>query len=253
MSNTGSSSHASLVSVRNLCLAYGSGKAAKQVLSDLSLDILPGEVLGLVGESGCGKSTLARCIAGLLPPTSGSIELALSAQAPARGPHKVQMVFQDPRASFDPRKTLGASVTEGLRNSGAPKAQAFARAQELFARCDLPPELLDRHPHQVSGGQCQRAAIARALAATPALLIADEATSALDVTVQAQVVDLLRSLNAELGMAVLFITHDIALSQGLCTRLAVMHAGRVVECAPTEQLISHPADLYSQELIQAAQ
>ena len=231
---------------------YGRGKAAKQVVHDVTLDVLPGEVLGLVGESGSGKSTLAKCIAGFLGPRAGSLEFSPAAEVPARGPKRVQMVFQDPRSSFDPRRTLGQSVVEGLRNAGVAKSAALDRAGSLFERCGLARELLGRYPHQVSGGQCQRAAVARALAAEPALLIADEATSALDVTVQAQVIDLLRELNAESGMAVLFICHDLALVQDFCGRVAVMHDGRLVEVGPTEQVLAHPADPYTASLVEAA-
>ena len=241
-----------VVSLRNLSLSYGHGKDVREVVHGVSLDVLPSEVLGLVGESGCGKSTIAKCVAGFLKPSAGGLVVCEGATEPARGPHKVQMVFQDPSSSFDPRCTLGQSVTEGLRNAGTPKGEALARAGELFERCGLVPELLDRYPHQVSGGQCQRAAIARALAARPALLIADEATSALDVTVQAQVVTLLRELNAELGMAVLFICHDLALVQDFCDRVAVMREGRIVEVGPTKQVLSSPSDPYTASLIASA-
>ena len=241
-----------VVSLRNLSLSYGHGKDAREVVHGASLDVLPGEVLGLVGESGCGKSTIAKCVAGFLKPSAGDLVVCEGAAEPVRGPHKVQMVFQDPSSSFDPRRTLGQSVTEGLRNAGTPKGEALERAGELFERCGLAPELLGRYPHQVSGGQCQRAAIARALAARPALLIADEATSALDVTVQAQVVTLLRELNAELGMAVLFICHDLALVQDFCDRVAVMREGRIVEVGPTEQVLSSPFDPYTASLIASA-
>lgn len=241
-----------VVSLRNLGLSYGHGKDVHEVVHGVSLDVLPGEVLGLVGESGCGKSSIAKCVAGFLKPSSGDLVVCEGAAGPARGPHKVQMVFQDPSSSFDPRRTLGQSVTEGLRNAGASKGEALARAGELFERCGLVRELLDRYPHQVSGGQCQRAAIARALAARPSLLIADEATSALDVTVQAQVVALLRELNAELGMAVLFICHDLALVQDFCDRVAVMHEGRIVEIGPTERVLSSPSDSYTARLIASA-
>ena len=241
-----------VVSLSNLSLSYGHGKDVREVVHGVSLDVLPGEVLGLVGESGCGKSTIAKCVAGLLKPSAGDFVVCEGAAEPARGPHKVQMVFQDPSSSFDPRRTLGQSVTEGLRNAGTPKGEALARAGELFERCGLARELLDRYPHQVSGGQCQRAAIARALAARPALLIADEATSALDVTVQAQVVALLRELNAEFGMAVLFICHDLALVQDFCDRVAVMREGRIVEVGPTGQVLSSPSDPYTASLIASA-
>ena len=241
-----------VVSLCNLSLSYGHGKDAREVVHDVSLDVLPGEVLGLVGESGCGKSTIAKCVAGFLKPSAGDLVVYEGADEPKRGPRRVQMVFQDPSSSFDPRRTLGQSVIEGLRNAGTPKGEALARAGELFERCGLARELLDRHPHQVSGGQCQRAAIARALAARPALLIADEATSALDVTVQAQVVALLRELNAELGMAVLFICHDLALVQDFCDRVAVMREGRIVEVGPTEQVLSSPSDPYTASLIASA-
>lgn len=241
-----------VVSLRNLILSYGHGKGVHEVVHGVSLDVLPGEVLGLVGESGCGKSTIAKCVAGFLKPSSGDLVVCEGAAGPARGPHKVQMVFQDPSSSFNPRRTLGQSVTEGLRNAGASKGEALARAGELFERCGLARELLDRYPHQVSGGQCQRAAIARALAAQPALLIADEATSALDVTVQAQVVALLRELNAELGMAVLFICHDLALVQDFCDRVAVMREGRIVEVGATKRVLSGPSDPYTARLIASA-
>ena len=241
-----------VVSLCNLSLSYGHGKDAREVVHGVSLDVLPGEVLGLVGESGCGKSTIAKCVAGFLKPSAGDLVVYEGADEPKRGPRRVQMVFQDPSSSFDPRRTLGQSVTEGLRNAGAPKGEALARAGELFERCGLARELLGRYPHQVSGGQCQRAAIARALAARPALLIADEATSALDVTVQAQVVTLLRELNAELGMAVLFICHDLALVQDFCDRVAVMREGRIVEIGPTERVLSSPSDPYSASLIASA-
>ena len=241
-----------VVSLCNLSLSYGHGKDAREVVHDVSLDVLPGEVLGLVGESGCGKSTIAKCVAGFLKPSAGDLVVYEGADEPKRGPRRVQMVFQDPSSSFDPRRTLGQSVTEGLRNAGTPKGEALERAGELFERCGLVRELLGRYPHQVSGGQCQRAAIARALAARPALLIADEATSALDVTVQAQVVALLRELNAEFGMAVLFICHDLALVQDFCDRVAVMREGRIVEVGPTEQVLSSPSDPYTASLIASA-
>ena len=229
-----------VVSLRNLGLSYSQGKGVREVVHGVSLDVLPGEVLGLVGESGCGKSTIAKCMAGFLKPSSGDFVVCEGAAGPARGPHKVQMVFQDPSSSFDPRRTLGQSVTEGLRNAGTPKGEALARAGELFERCGLARELLDRYPHQVSGGQCQRAAIARALANNPSIMLCDEATSALDSTTTAQILDLLRRINRELNVTLVIITHSLSVARNICDRVAMIDGGRIVEMGDTEQLFANP-------------
>ena len=162
------------------------------------------------------------------------------------------MVFQTPQDSFDPRRRLGDGIMESLRNQGVSKKQARARMRELLAMAELDAEFADRYPHEVSGGQCQRAAIARALAPGPKLMIFDEATSALDVTVQAQIVELLEKLQKEQGLSLLLICHDLALVQKMCSRVAVMYQGRIVEQGVPDEVIRHPKEAYTQMLVDAA-
>ena len=201
----------------------------------VSFSLYPNEVLGIVGESGSGKSTVARAITRLIPAKEGSICLDGKDITAVRGKErrqiyeKIQMVFQSPAGSFDPGRTLGYSVGESLQNSGLSKQQVGERVKELLVRCGLPEELADRYPHEVSGGQCQRAAIARALAARPKILICDEITSALDVTAQQQIMELLQSLKETRQMAFLFISHDPALVRAFCSRVLVMREGRILE------------------------
>ena len=222
-----------------------------------TFSVAPGECVGLVGGSGSGKSTIVRMVVGLLEPTEGAIAVCGRQVWPARRvdmralAQDVQMVFQNPASSFNPRRTLGQGVCEGMRNFGMGKAEACERARALFARCGLPAAFVDRYPREVSGGQCQRAAIARALAMQPSLIICDEATSALDVTVQAQIIELLRDVRAESGTAYLFICHDLALVQGFCDRALVMQTGRIVEEGPTSQVITNPAHPYTRQLLKA--
>lgn len=223
----------------------------------VSFSVMPGECVGLVGGSGCGKSTIAQMITRLLEPTEGSVRLMGIEVTGIRGAalrdamRNVQMVFQNPASSFDPRRTLGEGIGEALRNAGMGKDEAHARAMSLLERCGLPVEFVDRYPRDVSGGQCQRAAIARALAPDPALIILDEATSALDVTVQAQIVELLQDIRSERDATFLFICHDLALVQGFCDRVLVMRAGRVVEEGDAEQVIAHPQHSYTRQLVNA--
>ena len=224
-------------------------------VDDVTFSVMPGECVGLVGGSGSGKSTVAQMVTRLLAPTQGIITLngrdvtsvkgaALRAMA-----KDVQMVFQNPMSSFDPRRTLGDGIAESLRNFGMGKAEALNRAMELLVRCGLPADFAGRYPREVSGGQCQRAAIARALAPEPPLIILDEATSALDVTVQARIVELLRDIRAASGCAYLFICHDLALVQGFCDRALVMCEGRIVEEGPAARVTSHPVHEYTQRLL----
>ena len=225
---------------------------------DVDLDIRRGETLGIVGESGSGKSTVARCIARLIDPTEGKVylgetEIATMSASKLR-PHrrKVQIVFQDPYRSMNPRITIGDSIIEGPMNFGLPRDEALARARKLMETVRLDPNALDRYPHQFSGGQRQRICIARALAMEPELLIADEAVSALDVSVQKQVLELLDEIRQRLNLAVLFITHDLRVAAQICDYVAVMSKGRVVEYGSAEQVFGSPKDDYTKALFAAA-
>lgn len=213
----------------------------QQAVNGVSFQVAHGENVGLVGGSGCGKSTVARLITRLERADEGEIVLN----------GKVQMIFQSPVDSFDPRRTLGDGIMEGMIHSGARQKDARERAEGLLILCGLPKDYMERYPHQVSGGECQRAAIARALMQEPELLICDEATSALDVTVQAQIVGLLKRLQQKNGMALLFISHDLALVQELCDRIMVMHDGEIVESGTTDEVIMEPKSLYARRMINA--
>jgi peptide/nickel transport system ATP-binding protein len=225
---------------------------------DVDLDIRKGETLGIVGESGSGKSTVARCIARLIDPTEGKVylgdtEIATISAARLR-PHrrKVQIVFQDPYRSLNPRITVGDSIIEGPMNFGLSRSDAMSRARKLMETVRLDPNALDRYPHQFSGGQRQRICIARALAMEPELLIADEAVSALDVSVQKQVLELLDEIRQRLNLAVLFITHDLRVAAQICDYVAVMSQGRVVEYGAAEQVFGSPKHDYTKALFAAA-
>jgi peptide/nickel transport system ATP-binding protein len=212
----------------------------------------------VVGESGSGKTTVARCIARLVTPTGGAIRLgdtdiaALPERKLRPQRRRVQIVFQDPYRSLNPRRTVGASVVEGPINFGLPRPEALSRARSLMGLVGLAPDALDRFPHQFSGGQRQRIAIARALAMEPEVLIADEAVSALDVSVQAQVLDLLDDVKRRFDLAMLFITHDLRVAAQICDRIAVMERGLVVEHGPTYQVFSTPEHAYTRALLDAA-
>jgi peptide/nickel transport system ATP-binding protein len=229
-------------------------KAAQAV----DLEVRRGETVGVVGESGSGKSTVARCIARLLQPTSGAIRIGdidvarLSEGRLRRHRRRVQIVFQDPYRSLNPRRTVGASIIEGPVNFGLDEAEARKRATRLMTLVGLSPDALDRYPHQFSGGQRQRIAIARALAMEPQLLIADEAVSALDVTVQAQVLRLLDDVRQRFDLAVLFITHDLRVAAQICDRIAVMQSGVVVEQGATADVFAAPKHPYTRALLEAA-
>ena len=224
----------------------------------VSIEIRKGETLGIVGESGSGKSTVARCIARLIDPSDGHVYLDgddIARASPGRLRQlrrRVQIVFQDPYRSLNPRRTVGASIVEGPMNYGTSQAEAMARAQELMTLVRLDPGALDRYPHQFSGGQRQRICIARALAMEPELLIADEAVSALDVSVQAQVLDLLDDIRQRLDLAMLFITHDLRVAAQVCDTVAVMHRGKVVEYGTASEVFGSPRHEYTQSLFAAA-
>jgi peptide/nickel transport system ATP-binding protein len=224
---------------------------------DVSLSLPRGTTLGIVGESGSGKSTLARCIVRLLDPDGGTIRLgdtdlaALSRKAMRRQARRVQMVFQDPFASLNPRRRAGDLVAQGPMLHGVSRAEAMAKARELFSLVGLDPAAMDRLPHEFSGGQRQRIGLARALALEPEVLVADEPVSALDVSVQAQVLALLDSLRDRLGLSMLFITHDLRVAGQICDRIAVMKDGAVVEAGPTAEVFGAPQASYTRALLEA--
>ena len=231
------------------------GQPDVTAVSDVTFSLSPGECLGIIGESGSGKSTAVNLITRLLDATEGRILLDgeditnCTGRERRRLYRKMQMVFQTPTESFDPRRTLGDGIGESLRNRGLSPEETRRRTAGLLEQCGLPADFARRYPHQVSGGQCQRAAIARAIAGEPRLLICDEATSALDVTIQREILELLRRLRQELGLSILFICHDIALVQAFCDRVLVMFQGRIVERGRPDEVIQHPKDAYTRRLI----
>jgi peptide/nickel transport system ATP-binding protein len=235
-------------------------RAARNTVAaeDVSFTLKRGRTLGVVGESGSGKSTVARCVTRLIEPTSGGIrvggtEISGLSRA-ALHPHRkrIQIVFQDPYRSLNPRIMVGESIAEGPVNFGMPRKAALKRARELMELVGLQAEAVLRFPHEFSGGQRQRIAIARALAMEPDVLVADEAVSALDVSVQAQVLALLGELQDRLGIAILFITHDLRVAAQICDDVAVMQKGRIVEYGPAETVLQHPSQTYTRELLGAA-
>jgi len=224
-----------------------------RALDGVSLALRRGATLAIVGESGSGKSTLARCVVRLLAADGGEVLIG-GAPLPARrreAARLVQMVFQDPYASLNPRRRVGAQVAQGPIAAGTPPAQALAEARELFTLVGLDPAAVDRFPHEFSGGQRQRIGIARALAMRPQVLVADEPVSALDVSVQAQVLALLRELQHRLGLSILFITHDLRVAAQLCDEVAVMRGGVVEEAGPIGAVFAAPRSEYTRSLIAA--
>lgn len=249
-----------LLSVRDLTMTFPGrrGRSAPvRAVDGVSFDVAAGETLGLVGESGCGKSTTGRMIVRLLEPTSGTIaydgrDISRLRQRELKPLRKeLQMVFQDPHSSLNPRQTVARIIADPLLTQGASAASARARAVELMELVGLIPEHVDRYPHEFSGGQAQRIGIARALATGPRLIVADEPVSALDVSVQAQIVHLLERLRRELGIACLFIAHDLSVVKRVCDRVAVMYLGRIVEVGDKERVYAAPAHPYTRALLSA--
>ncbi len=236
---------------------YQKGKAPVRAVEDVSFSLYPGETLGIVGESGSGKSTIAGLLTRLCEPTEGTILFEGRDITRAKGNElksvyaKMQMVFQNPSGSFDPRRTLGDGIAESLKNQGMKKSARKERVRELLEMCGLEAEFAERYPHEVSGGQCQRAAIARALALNPRVLICDEATSSLDVTVQKQIMELLISLRETQKLAFIFISHNLALVQMFCDRVLVLSDGKIVESGRTDEVINHPQSVYTKNLIES--
>ncbi len=237
-----------LLRTEHLVKMFGTRKA----VDDVSLEIRRGEVFGLVGESGCGKTTIARCLIGLYAPSSGSIIYRGRSVGGYERREGMQMIFQDPAASLDPRMTASDIIAEGLIIRGERDREEISRkVLRMMELVGLEPRHGDRYPHEFSGGQRQRIGIARAVIMQPDLLIADEPVSALDVSVRAQIIDLLRELQGRFGMAMLFIAHDLTAVRHFSGRIGVMYRGRLVEAAPSEELFREPLHPYTRSLLSA--
>lgn len=237
---------------------FGRSPFVVKAVNGVSLDISAGETVALVGESGCGKSTLSNTIVGLQQPVEGSIRIAGDEVVGARGKalndirRKVQMIFQDPALSLDPRSTIGATVAEPLIVRGVARGEALKqRVATLLTEVGLRPEHAGRYPHQFSGGQRQRVVIARALALEPALVVCDEPVSALDVSVRAQILNLLVALQKRTGVAYLFVSHDLSVVRHICDRVVVMYLGRFVEMADRDTFFANPKHPYTRALMSA--
>ncbi len=244
-----------LIQLTNIQVHFPVNRRTLRAVEDVSLTIAEGETLALVGESGSGKSTLGNVVAGLQAPTAGS--MAFRGQPVGRATRRqtqraIQIVFQDPFGALDPRMPVSAIVTEPLRIAGiGSAAERQARARDLVGQVGLPLDALNRYPHEFSGGQRQRIAIARALAPEPTLIVADEPLSALDVSIQSQILNLMRALQRQRSLAYLFISHDLAVVNHLADRVAVLYLGRLVELAPRAELFATPSHPYTQALLHA--
>ncbi len=232
--------------------------ATLKAVDDVSFDLYPGEVLGLVGESGCGKSSLGRALLRLQEPTSGNIQLggldflSLHGEALRNVRPQIQMIFQDPYASLDPRMTIEATLREPLEAHGLWSGiDSQKNLEQLLDRVGIGKKALAKYPHEFSGGQRQRIAIARALVLRPKVIIADEPVSSLDVSVQAQILNLLKEIQKELHLSIVFISHNLAVVKYIADRIAVMYLGKIVELAPKDHLYSQPQHPYTQALISA--
>ena len=248
----------SLLQVRDLTVGYRHGGLLHRALDQVSLDVQAGETLGIVGESGAGKSTLGRAVLGLVPVAAGSIRFCgqditrLSRRDRVALAARLQVVFQDPDSSLNPARTVGSSLAEPLLGQRGPRGEVAGKVAAMLERVGLPGDAAARYPRQFSGGQKQRIAIARALIVSPQLVVCDEALSALDLSVQAQIINLLLELRRDLGLAYLFIGHDLAVIRLLADRVVVLRKGQVVEQGTAAQVCEQPADPYTKALMEAA-
>ena len=249
-----------ILEVKHLCKYFSSKNTQMKAVDDVNFEVFKGETFGLVGESGCGKTTTGRTIIRLYKPTSGEvwfngnrIDGKLSKEESRAVTSKMQMIFQDPVASLNPRMTVEEIISEGakINNIFSSKEELKANVRKMLEMVGLTPEHATRYPHEFSGGQQQRICIARALITKPDLIIADEPISALDVSIQAQVLNLLNDLRKELGLTILFIAHDLSVVKYFSERVAVMNRGRIVEMAPSEMLYKNPVHPYTKSLLSA--
>jgi oligopeptide transport system ATP-binding protein len=255
-----------LLSVRDLKVHFPIGrgllsgaKGAVKAVDGVSFDLKPGETLGIVGESGCGKSTLGRAILRLTKPTAGTVVwlgrdfFGLDKASLRKARRELQIIFQDPLASLDPRMTVGSIIARPLKtfHPELKKAESDARVKEAMAQVGLSPEMMRRYPHEFSGGQAQRIGIARAMILRPKLIVCDEPVSALDVSIQAQIINLLRKLQAELGLSLLFISHNLSVVRHISHRVMVLYLGRIMEIAERDAFYANPMHPYSKALITA--
>ena len=242
-----------MLEVKDLQVYYGMIQAIKGI----SFEVNQGEVIALIGANGAGKTTTLHTVTGLISPKSGQVlfegkDITRLKQSQLKEVYgDIQMVFQNPVGSFDPRRTLGDGIGESLRNRGMKKADVEKRVAELLEQCGLEKEYAKRYPHEVSGGQCQRAAIARALAVEPKVLICDEATSALDVTIQKQVVEEMLLMREEYGTAMIVVTHNIGVVEKMADKVLVLKNGEVREYGKTAQVLTAPTDPYTKELMRS--
>jgi len=267
MPSAGPVGTAPLLSVQDLKVHFHIGggllsrrrAAVLKAVDGVTFDLRPGETLGLVGESGCGKSTLGRAVLRLLPTAAGRVvwlgqDLALlSHEAMRQKRQQMQIVFQDPLAALNPRMTVGDIIAEPMKTfqPNLPAAETKKRVQEIMAKVGLLPNQINRYPHEFSGGQCQRIGIARAMINSPQLIVCDEPVSALDVSIQAQIVNLLMDLQRDMGMALIFISHNLSVVRHISHRIMVLYLGRVAELADRDELYRNPRHPYTQALISA--
>jgi len=247
----------SILDVLELQKNFNGKKSTTTVLQNISFSVMPGECVGVVGQSGSGKSTLAKVIAGLLLANGGSVKLYGrevlygNAKSLQHAYQHMQMIFQQPYDSFNPRKTIGWSIGEGLKNRGVDKNSVEVEITQLLDEVGLSESFKDRYPHEISGGESQRAAIARALALKPSFLICDEITSALDASAQMKIIELLQSLCSRLHIACLFISHDLSLVRILSQRVLVLHEGVIVEAGLTKTILQAPSSFWTKQLLEA--